>query len=179
MGQNSAIDDLFKSNPDQIDCFTFFGGDTWLGFAAHKGKIRAVEKLIAIGFDINKGNKHDGILPICCAADNGHFSVVKFLLEKGSKLDDTKSVTNPLLAAITGCSPNIVKLLLSSGIDFRKKYNMSLGDNVDAISYAMFRGERACALEIALWQCNGNKEEAATLVEQTLNTIKRNAKRLM
>ncbi|MFC3121520.1 ankyrin repeat domain-containing protein [Agaribacter flavus] len=170
-----AILSLFKAKPEQIEVFTPFGGQTWLGYASQLGKLQSVRTLIDIGFDVNNGDKRDNILPICSAAANGHLAVVRFLLANNSYLDVSSSVNNALFAAVVGRSLNIVKLLLESGIDSKTSYNSDSMKNMDAIAFALMRGEEQCAQAVALWNADGNDDLASKLLNRASEIADENA----
>lgn len=161
-----AIKRLFHENPDQVSTFTPIGGQTWLGYAAQLGKLEAVKTLASVGLDVNQGDKHDGDKPLGSAAANNHYDVAAYLLRAGSAMDVSSSVRNPLFAAIVGRSPEIVRLLLQSGIDSKVRYTSETMKEMDAVAFALMRGEAECARIIALWNSNGDEEAAnAALAE--------------
>lgn len=171
-----AIENLFNRNPDQITAYTFVGGQTWLGYACQIGKLNSVKALIQIGLDINAGDKLDGSAPICSAADNAHSGIVEYLLSCGAKLDVSASVRNPLFAAIVGRSAKIVRLLLEAGIDTSARYNSKTMKDMDAVAFALMRGERECAEVIALWNANGDEALAREALEKATIIAKENAR---
>lgn len=161
-----AIRKIFESNPEQRTVHTFIGGQTWLGYACQLGKLNAAQALVQVGSDVDAGDKRDGAGPICSAADNGHYELVEYLLRCGAKLDVSTSARNPLFAAIIGRSVRIVRLLLEAGIDSGARYRSETMKDMDAVAFALMRGEKECAEAIALWNANGDEEIAkAALVE--------------
>lgn len=169
------IRELMNSNPEQITAFSPFGGQTWLGYASQLGKLGSVKALVGLGLDINVGDNRENILPICSAADGGHIQVVEYLLSNGSSLDVSKSVRNPLFAAIVGRSVEIVELLLAAGIDSKTRYNSETMIDMDAIAFALLRGEKGCAKAIAMWNSKGNQEIAKLLLAEADNIAEKNA----
>ena len=165
---------LFSDNPDHIEFYTPVGSQTWLGYAAQTGKLEAVKILLDIGFDINVGDKRENVKPICSAA-RGHYDVVKFLIEKGADLDVSLSVRNPLFSAIIGRSPEIVKLLLEAGIDSSVIYNSDTMKNMDAVAFALMRGETESAKIIAAWNTDGSEEQVAKYLRDADKVAKLNA----
>jgi len=163
-GDCEAIKLLFTQDPEQKEFYGPFGATTWLCYAAAHGSLHAIETLIGIGLDINKGDKHDNICPISYAADKGRHEVVAYLLSQGAVLDTSLSIRNPLFAAIVGRSPETVKLLLEAGIDSKVRYNSKTMKNMDAVAFARMQGEMACARMIALWNANGDE----TLAKEAL-----------
>lgn len=175
---NSSSDvlKLLEDNPEQIRFYTPFGRQTWLGYAAQIGKLDVVKALINAGFDLNTGDKRDNIKPICSAAANDHCDVVAFLLEAGADMDVSLSVRNPLFAAIVGRSPEIVRLLLRAGIDSKIRYNSKTMKNMDAVAFALMRGEVECAQIIALWNANGDGSVAKDALIEADRIAEENAR---
>jgi len=163
---SATIVELFVNNPDQKTFVTPFGSESWIGYAAQVGKLAAIEALIESGVDLMQADAHDGALPICSAASAGHVDIVRYLLKVGIELDVSESVRNPLFSAIVGRSPEIVTLLLEAGIDSTARYNSPSMEDMDAVAFALMRGESKCASIIALWNANGDEKAAEkTLVE--------------
>lgn len=161
-----AIERLLHENPEQMVAFTPIGGQTWLGYAAQLGKLEAVKTLVKLGLDMNKGDKHDGDSPIGSAAANDHYDVVEYLLRAGAVMDVSLSVRNPLFAAIVGRSPQIVRLLLEAGVDSQVRYTSETMKDMDAVAFALMRGELECARTIALWNAKGDEERTnASMIE--------------
>ena len=172
----SALRQLFTENPSALNAHTFMAGQTWLGYAAQKGKLAAIRALSDLGADVNVGDKHDGAKPICSAASSGNSSAVRLLLELGAQLDIDASVRNPLFSAIVGRSPETVRILLEARIDARIRYNSTTMKDMDAVAFALLRGEQESAEVIARWNAGG--DEAATLValQEADKTAENNAR---
>lgn len=165
-GDARAIEALFAQYPEQVDFVTPFGGQSWVGYAAQIGKLDSIKALIKAGVDPTKGDTREGRLPISSAAHFGHYDVVEFFINIGTDLDVTKSVGNPLFGAIVGRSPEIVELLLRAGIDSTVRYDSPSMDNMDAVAFALMRGETECAKIIALWNSRGDKVAANSAMEK-------------
>ena len=172
-----ALRRLFSEHPNQLTWSTPFGGQSWLGYAAQIGKSNAVELLVDLGADVNQGDPRENTKALNSAASNGHLDITRYLIEKGALMDVSASVRNPLFAAIVGRSPQIVDLLLRSGIDSHVKYNSETMDDLDAVAFALMRGEQDCAALIANWNCNGNPEKVAHTLEHADAIAQRNARR--
>ncbi|MCP4467660.1 MAG: ankyrin repeat domain-containing protein [Halieaceae bacterium] len=166
---------LFKENLEQVNFYTPFGGHTWLGYAAQIGKLESVKTLVNIGISINTGDKRDNVLPICCAAGNGHVHIVEYFLDVGTDLDVSESIRNALFSAIIGRSVEIVKKLLNAGIDSKVSYDSKTMKSMDATAFALMRGEQECALAIALWNTNGNEEAAKLELSRAHEVAEKNA----
>lgn len=146
-----TFQDLLAQEPEQIEAFTPFAGGTWLHYAAREGDIRAVQSLLDLGIDVNVGDSREGRAAICDACLGGHEEIVSALLSAGSRLDTSEPVRNPLFAAILGASLPIVRLLLKHGIDAKVCYNGQTMRNMDAVAFALERGEGSIAEEISRW----------------------------
>ncbi|MGH6613396.1 ankyrin repeat domain-containing protein [Sphingomonas sp.] len=161
-----ALKELFASEPEQVAAFTPFAGGTWLHYAAREGDSDAVSLLLSLGLDANIGDAREGRAAICDAALGGHEDVVRILLSAGSGLDTSEPVRNPLFSAIVGKSLPVAKLLLSQGINSKVSYNGTSMKNMDAIAFALERGETSIAEEIAFWNSDGNEPAAKALLHQ-------------
>lgn len=171
-----SIVNLFSENPEQKSVHTFFGGQTWLGYAAEKGKLESAKTLLNIGLEVNAGDKREGSPAISSAAASGHLEIVDFLLKSGATMDVSTSVRNPLFAAIVGRSPKIVGLLLESGVDSKVRYNSKTMKEMDAVAFALMRGEAECARLIALWNSNGDEEAADASLAEADKIAEKNAR---
>ncbi len=170
-----TISALLRENPEHIKWHTPFGSHTWLGYAAQTGKLASAKALLDAGINVNAGDKREDIKPICSAADNGHYEMVAFLLQGGAELDVSLSVRNPLFAAIVGRSVEIVKLLLSEGIDSTVRYTSETMRNMDAVAFALMRGEVECARVIAEWNTKGNGASIEQLLQEADRVAEENA----
>jgi ankyrin repeat protein len=168
-----AIRQLLTAHPDQLSVLTFFGGQTWLGYAAQKGQLAVMQALAAMGADINQPGR-EGIRPIMVAANFGNADVVAWLLAQGAVLDTDASVRNPLFGAITGRSPESVRMLLAAGIDTSVRYQ-DTWDNMDALAFALMRGEAECAALIADHLAAGDAALRARLLAEADEIADRNA----
>ena len=170
----AAIRQLFTAHPDQLDVQTFFGGQTWLGYAAQKGQLAVVEALAALGADINRPGR-EGVRPIVVAANFGQADVARWLLAQGAVLDTSATVRNPLFGAITGQSPAIVQMLLEAGIDASTRYNDGW-DDMDALAFALMRGDADCAAHIADHLAAGDAALRVRLLAEADQIADHNAK---
>lgn len=170
-----CLQDLIRKNPDQIRWNTPFAGATWLGYAASKGKLDTMKLLVKLGADVNQGDHREGVKPICSAACNDQFEAVQYLVTAGSVLDTVLSVQNPLFSAIIGRSPRITKFLLESRMDSTIKYDSKTMKNMDAIAFALMRGEKECARIIADWNAGGDTVLADQLITEADEIAKMNA----
>ena len=176
-GDVAALKVFFSQNPEQVNCYTYAAGQTWLGYAAQIGNIAVFRELVSCGFDINIGSKHDNHRPISSAAFDGHEEVVEFLVAMGAELPTETSAENPLFAAIVGRSPECVRLILEAGIDATARYNTRTMKNMDAVAFAMMQGEVECAHIIALWNAGGDEAAAQAAMRDgdhiaSLNVVK-------
>jgi ankyrin repeat protein len=172
----SAFKKIIEEDPPQIQAFTPFAGGTWLHFSAREGDIQAVKFLISLGLDVNVGDARDGRAAICDASLGNHKEIVEFLLEAGSILDVSDPVRNPLFCAIIGRSLPIVKLLLSWGIDSEARFDGPSMKQMDAVAFALERGETSIAEEIARWTARGDEKAIAQAIDRAMNVAKMNNK---
>lgn len=171
-----VIEALFHEYPDQVLAFTPFAGETWLGYAAGLGKLKSTTALVNLGLDVNAGDKRDNVRPISSAASGGHYDVAEYLLTNGAQLDESSSVCNPLFSAIVGRSPEIVELLLQAGVNSKIVYNTETMKNMDAVAFALMRGEKECANIIALWNAGGDAEAAKIALNKAERIAEENAR---
>lgn len=162
----STLKDLLSAHPEIISVITPFAAGTWLHFAAGEGFAEAVTLLLKHGANVNAGDAREGRAAICDAANGGHFDIVKILFAAGSILDTSDSIRNPLFAAIYGRSIEIVNFLLENGINPKVAYTGSSMKNMDAIAFAMERGERDIAMHIAKFIARGDMVIAEKLLRQ-------------
>lgn len=118
---------------------------TWLHVSASAGSWRVTEYLLSIGLDSNARGGTFGGSAINVAAGGGHIHIVVKLLESGAILDTSEPERNPLFSAIYGGRIDIVKLLVERGIDKGIKYSGSRMTNMDALRFAIERGQTAIA----------------------------------
>jgi ankyrin repeat protein len=135
----TKVDSLIRSNIDLLTVMTPFG--TWLHVASSFGKLEIVKHLIALGSKVNaRGGTFDGNA-LNIAASGGYLDIVRYLLSCGAEMDVSEPKRNPLFGAIYGRSEETVKVLLEHGIDTHVKYTSSTMNNMDALAFAIERGE--------------------------------------
>ncbi|MBQ0929752.1 ankyrin repeat domain-containing protein [Ideonella alba] len=176
-GDLRTLEELVRMNPDQLHFKTPFGFQTWLGYAAGNARLEVVQALLSLGFDANEGTPSDGIKPLSKACEEGRLDNANLLLDAGTVLETATSVQNPLFAAIVGRSPEVVKLLLERGIDATVRYNSKTMKNMDAVAFALMRGEAECARVVALWNAKGDEIAAKQALEEGSHIAKENAYR--
>jgi ankyrin repeat protein len=151
-----AFQALLKAEPEQITAFTPFAGGTWLHYAAYEGDVEAVAYLLSLEVDVNVGDAREGRSPLCDACSGDHPQVVRHLLASGALIDTTEPVRNPLFAAIVASSSASVSLLLDHGMDTTIAYDSPRMKRMDAVAFAMERGEREIAQTIARYDSPAN-----------------------
>lgn len=166
---------LLDDHPDQLTWNTPFVGQTWLGYAASNGKLKSVRLLVSLGADVNQGDHRENVKPICAAACNDQLEAVAYLLENGAVLDTETSVQNALFSAVVGRSPRITQRLLEAGIDSTVRYTSRTMKDMDAIAFALMRGERKCAELIANWNAKGDQTASSLLLEEADEIAEANA----
>lgn len=90
-----------------------------LHFAAQKGDIEEVKKLIEEGFDVNRFDDL-GMTPLHYAAMEEHLDIMKFLIDAGADVDanDETVIGNTPLGQVAGeCSYEAAKILVDAGAD--------------------------------------------------------------
>ena len=94
-------------------------GETVLKGAAELGDVGSVNRLVALGVDVDHGNGTDAYgTALHRAAAEGHVDCVEALLAHGAAVDAvTKSGATPLFAAAECDSRDVVEVLIASGAD--------------------------------------------------------------
>ncbi len=153
------VKSVLLENLDELNAHTFMAGQTWLGYAAQAGKFFAVKALVDLGANVNIGDRTYNAKPLCSACDNANNAIAEYLIEHGSNLDTETSARNPLFAAIVGRSADCVRTVLNAGIDPTVRYNSDTMSDMDAVAFALMRGESECAEIIARF--NAGEDELA------------------
>ena len=110
------------------------GNDWWKWKAAIDGRLPELQALVSLGLDVNESRDiPDPDNPFCIfegpilhASTEGHADVVRWLLEKGAKINYTvngKVRCLPLLRAACRGHLEIVKLLVEHGADLNFDFN--------------------------------------------------------
>ncbi|WP_394782105.1 ankyrin repeat domain-containing protein [Undibacterium sp.] len=139
----SQVAALIDNNKETLHMDTPFG--TWLHVASSMGKFDIVKYLVSSGADVNKNAGTFNADAIRQAASAGHIDIVRYLLTHGSKLDTSEPEKNPLFASIYGGHLDIVRLLIAEGIDYHIKYTGESMKNMDALAFAVERGQTEIA----------------------------------
>lgn len=150
---------LFLNHPQEINNYTPFAGGTYLHYAAGYGSVPMAEMMIEIGFELDRPGKLDGELPLTIACSYGRLAFARYLLDRGSAMDVSLSIRNPLIACISGYANQkevpdedflaIAELLLAHGIDASVCYNSRTMVDMDATAFAWMWGRRDIARLIA------------------------------
>ncbi|MEO2089340.1 MAG: ankyrin repeat domain-containing protein [Gemmataceae bacterium] len=146
-GDDAAAEALIASDPEQIAAMTVFG--TWMHVAASHGRLRVVQSLARAGADVNARGGISGGTPLNEAASHGHQPIVQFLLSAGAVMETREPEVNPLFSACYGGHPDVVRLLLASGIDAGVRYTGPRMQDMDVVAFARERGQLAIAELIA------------------------------
>ena len=148
---------LLAEHPSQIDARIPFGGGTLLHLAASKQSAEMISALITAGFDIDKPSSVDGHTALMVACTYGNHQIAEYLLDKGAMIDTSDPSRNPLFGAVLGQSMEAVELLLERQIDVEVRYTGPSMKDMDAMSFALERGESAIAARIADHIAGGDK----------------------
>ncbi|HEY2784811.1 MAG TPA: ankyrin repeat domain-containing protein [Fimbriiglobus sp.] len=142
-GDLAAFKAYIEAKPDRLHTVTPFG--TWLHLAIMRGQPEIAKYLIAAGLDVNKNSGISDSNALDFAASNGDLEMVKYLHAKGAILDTSEPTRNPLFSAIYGGHKHVVNWLLDNGIDYTVRYIGENMTNMDAIAFAMERGQTEIA----------------------------------
>lgn len=113
------------------------GRGNLLHHAACLGNCDAALELLRLGSDVNFVKDFLGS-PLDCAAQSGHIQTARLLLDHGATL--VGKSTTPLLSAIYGDQPEMVKFLIDSGTDPHLVYTLADGSPINALGYARMYG---------------------------------------
>lgn len=102
--------------------------------AAFTGDIELLEAALADKADVNQAHYTKAVTPLNIAAHNGHYQIVKRLLEHKADPEIRNDGSTALLWAITKKHTDIVKLLLDHNADI----NATRPNNVSALFLASF-----------------------------------------
>lgn len=138
-GDVNRVVDLIGSDVQRLRAMTPFG--SWLHVAAEQGKLDIVQKLVALGIDVNLTGGFADSTAIHVAASNGHGDVVRYLISCQAELNASGPEMNPLFAAIREGKLDIVKMLVDAGADLHPKYRTGR----DPVSFAKERGQQQIA----------------------------------
>lgn len=141
---------LFEQHPVEKQAFTFFAGGTWLHYAARKSSVEAVELLLGLGIDVNILDRSAERTPLVDAASGGRVEIVRYLLDCGAVMNTEASISNPMIACITGYGGSqdeprerfatVAKLLIDHGIDLAACYNQQSMVDMDVAAFAYMWG---------------------------------------
>ena len=109
----------------------------WLHEAANDGLLSFVKLMAELGVDVNVPIHRGPEGPILRAAENGHVEVVRYLLDRGARLNHTvEGVTRcfALSGAATAGHLDVVKLLVERGADVNASW-AGMNPLLFAISY--------------------------------------------
>lgn len=149
VGDLKRVKKLIGTDDDVLFIETTFG--SWLHVAASKGKIDIVKWLLDCGLDINAIG---GILkasPLKEAASDGHVDVVEYLLSCGAEIDVSDPNRNPLFGAIYGGHADVARVLIDHGIDVTVRYSGDNMQGMDALAFAVERGQTEIIKLIMQW----------------------------
>lgn len=138
-----AVAKLIGEDRDILTMMTPFG--TWLHVAASAGALEVARLLVELGIDVNARGGTFNSNALNNAASSGDIEMVKYLLSCGADLDVSEPERNPLFGAIYGGHIDVAKYLIDSGIDIHVRYTGGSMTNMDALAFAIERGEKQIA----------------------------------
>ena len=118
---------------------------TWLHLAILRGQPEIAKYLIDAGVDVNQNSGISDSNSLHVAASHGALEMLKYVHAKGATFDTSEPTRNPLFGAIYGGHKHVVKFLLDNRIDYAVKYTGKSMTNMDAIAFAMERGQTEIA----------------------------------
>lgn len=135
---------LIGTDPSIIKDMTPFG--SWVHFAiSFGGDLEVVKYFVEMGIDVNQKNPISGSNALALAASKGHLEVVEYLLQRGVEMDVSEPERNPLFSAIYGGYKDIVRILIEHGIDTQIDYTGERMTGMDAVAFALERGQTEIA----------------------------------
>lgn len=91
------------------------GGVTSLHFAVERDDLKAAERLVRAGANVNEANRF-GLTPLAIASGNANASMIELLLKSGADANaGTADGETPLMTAASTGSASAVRLLLTHG----------------------------------------------------------------
>lgn len=112
-GYEEVLGFLFKKRVQVKDLFEDIEGWSALQVAVREGHIKAVEKLLDVGADVNATTIYGTAL--YAAAQEGHIEIVEKLLDVSVDVNATNTLSTPIQVARLGDHLEIVQLLLDAG----------------------------------------------------------------
>ncbi len=107
--------------------------------AALLGNVKLLEEAIADKADVNQPHFRSGIAPLNIAAYNGHYPIVKKLLEHGANTEITNDGSTALLWAVSNKHLDIINLLL----EYKANINATRPNNASALFIATYLKDSA------------------------------------
>ena len=115
-----TLKSMLIRNPDLLNHNVYLvGADALLAYAALEGRFAICEVLLDLDAPLDRFDEASSALTL--AAANGHMNVVKLLVKNGALIDAApKSVTTPLMSAISGSHVEVAKFLIEQGADINR-----------------------------------------------------------
>jgi ankyrin repeat protein len=115
-----------------------------LYFATCEGKIRLIERLLAIGASIE--NSGGGGTALHAAASHGHIDCIKLLLKHGAFVDSLRlDSETPLHMSLLNSQLEAIDLLIEAGADVNKERDI---DGLSALGWARRRKDGELVLKL-------------------------------
>lgn len=151
-----AIRTLLERHPEEKQAHGFLMGGTCLHYAASYAGLQVVELLVdVLGVDIDALDLRGEQSPLAAAAGLGRVEIVQFLLGRGAAAHTAASISNPMIACISGYRgqrdeprerfAEIAQLLIDHGMDLTACYNQQSMVDMDVSAFAYMFGRRDIA----------------------------------
>ncbi len=126
--ESDNIVDFAQLLTDYPECRTYSDGSSgnrWLSDAALDGKLEILKVLISSGADVNEPSNPGDSVPapegaIVYACDGGHLEVVRYLLDRGAKINHVvngRVRCQALVGAVIEGHVDVAKLLVDRGAE--------------------------------------------------------------
>lgn len=108
---------LTRRHPELVQ--EYIAGDTWLHVAASYSNVDIVAMFVQLGIDVNAGRESDPATPLYFAASEGSLDVARWLIDRGADVQ-VRGHGTPLVSAVNGDHPEMVRLLVDAGAELNK-----------------------------------------------------------
>jgi ankyrin repeat protein len=88
--------------------------------AAADGDLAEVQRLVALGYDVNAFDDGTDMTPLHYAAEHEHYQVMRYLLSAGANINarrEDRAGNTPLRHVAKTCAPEMAQFLVDHGAD--------------------------------------------------------------